>query len=168
MSALPSGTPVTARQVFSSLFGHLAQSLWWWPGMAKRLHAWRGVRFADRDSVFLGRGVLLDNRCPEQIVIGCDVWLTAGVVVLAHSYASRTQTARFGMTERVAPVIIEDGVFVGAGSIVLPGVCLGSGCYVAAGSVVVADIPASALAAGNPARVIRMLDGRMLDGGKTP
>lgn len=159
MSALPAGTPVSPRQIVGSLLGHLAQSLWWWPAMAKRLHRRRGVRFSDPDSVFLGRGVLLDNRCPEMITIGRDVWLTAGTVVLAHSYASRTQMERFGLAERTAPVVIEDGVFVGLGSIILPGVRLGSGCYVAAGSVVTADVPPATLVAGNPARVLRSLTG---------
>jgi maltose O-acetyltransferase len=158
MSALPKGVRISRKQLSSSVLGHLAQSLWWWPGMAKRLHAWRGVRFSCRDGVFLGRGVLLDNRCPDLISIGDDVWLTAGVVVLAHSYASRMQGIRFGLTEKTAPVTIEDGVFVGVNSIILPGVRLGAGCYVAAGSVVVADVPPGVLAAGSPARVIRCLD----------
>lgn len=157
MSATPRGTPVSPRQVMNSLLGHLAQSLWWWPAAARRLHRWRGVRFVDIDRVFLARGALIDNRCPELIEIGRDVWLTAGVTLLAHSFASRLQMERFGMAERQAPVVIEDGVFIGAGSIILPGVRLGAGCYIGAGSVVTADVPPGMLAAGNPARIIRPL-----------
>jgi acetyltransferase-like isoleucine patch superfamily enzyme len=56
---------------------------------------------------------------------------------------------------RNAPVHIGDGVWIGTGATILPGVTVGDGAVVAAGSVVTADVPAGALAAGNPARVIR-------------
>lgn len=53
------------------------------------------------------------------------------------------------------PVIIEDNVWIGARSMVLKGVTIGSGAVVAAGSVVTKDVPAKCLVAGNPAKVIR-------------
>jgi len=52
-------------------------------------------------------------------------------------------------------VVIEDGVWLGAGSIVLPGRKVGKGAVVGAGAVVTEDIPPFAVAVGNPARVIR-------------
>ncbi len=55
-----------------------------------------------------------------------------------------------------APVIIEDGAWLGAHVIVLPGVRIGRGAVIAAGSVVNKDIPDNAIAAGMPARVVRM------------
>ena len=51
-------------------------------------------------------------------------------------------------------VVIEDCVWIGANSIVLPGVRIGRGSIVGAGSVVVKDIPPMVIAAGNPAKVI--------------
>jgi acetyltransferase-like isoleucine patch superfamily enzyme len=56
---------------------------------------------------------------------------------------------------RNAPVRIDDGVWIGTGATILPGVTVGAGAVVAAGSVVTTDVPPGALAAGNPARVIR-------------
>jgi acetyltransferase-like isoleucine patch superfamily enzyme len=51
-------------------------------------------------------------------------------------------------------VHIGDNCFIGAHSIVLPGVTIGNGCIVAAASVVARDVPAGSLVAGNPARVV--------------
>lgn len=55
------------------------------------------------------------------------------------------------------PVIIEDDVWLGTRAIVLPGVHIGRGAVVGAGSVVTDDVPAWSVVAGNPARVVRQL-----------
>lgn len=54
-------------------------------------------------------------------------------------------------------VTIENNVWVGMGAIILKGVTIGANSVVAAGSVVVSDIPANCLAGGNPARVLKLL-----------
>ena len=56
------------------------------------------------------------------------------------------------------PVIIEDGVLVGANAVVIEGVHVGKNAVVAAGAVVIADVPENAVVAGCPARVIKMKD----------
>ena len=56
------------------------------------------------------------------------------------------------------PVIIEDDVFIGANAVVIEGVRVGQGAVVAAGSVVIADVPANAVVAGVPAKVLKMKD----------
>lgn len=61
------------------------------------------------------------------------------------------------------PVIIEDDVFIGANAVVIEGVRVGQGAVVAAGSVVIADVPANAVVAGVPAKVIKMKDGTTSD-----
>lgn len=53
------------------------------------------------------------------------------------------------------PIVIEDDVWIGANSIILPGVRIGRGSVIGAGSVVTKDIPSMVIAAGNPARVIK-------------
>ncbi|MDH3026960.1 DapH/DapD/GlmU-related protein [Gordonia alkanivorans] len=53
------------------------------------------------------------------------------------------------------PVVIGDDVWIGARVIILPGVTVGRGCVIGAGSVVAKDIPEYTIAAGNPCRVIR-------------
>ena len=56
------------------------------------------------------------------------------------------------------PVRIEDNVWIGGGAIILPGVTIGRGSTIGAGSVVTRSIPAGCVAVGNPCRVIRRLD----------
>lgn len=58
----------------------------------------------------------------------------------------------------VDPIVIKDHVWVGANSVVLPGVTIGSHSVVGAGSVVTKDIPEFSLAVGNPARVIKQFN----------
>ena len=61
-------------------------------------------------------------------------------------------------TCKCAPIVIEDHVLIGARSIILKGVTIGHGSVIGAGSVVVRDIPANCIAAGNPCVVIKMLE----------
>lgn len=68
------------------------------------------------------------------------------------SAAERRQGVEFGQ-----PVTIGEDVWVGGGSIICPGVSIGSRTVIGAGSVVTRDVPADVFAAGNPCRVIRAL-----------
>ena len=56
------------------------------------------------------------------------------------------------------PVIVEDGVLIGANAVVIEGVHIGAGAVVAAGAVVIEDVPAGAVVAGSPARIVKMKD----------
>lgn len=56
-----------------------------------------------------------------------------------------------------APIKVGDNVWIGGGSILLPGITIGDNVTIGAGSVVNKDIPSNCLAAGNPCRVIRSL-----------
>lgn len=56
------------------------------------------------------------------------------------------------------PVIVEDGVLVGANAVVIEGVHIGKNAVVAAGAVVIEDVPENAVVAGSPAKIIKMKD----------
>ena len=62
-----------------------------------------------------------------------------------------------GETEARAPVRIDAHAWIGCNAIILKGVHIGEGAVVAAGAVVTRDVPPHAVAAGNPARIIRQL-----------
>ena len=56
------------------------------------------------------------------------------------------------------PVVIEDDVVIGANAVVIEGIRVGKGAVVAAGAVVINDVPAGAVVAGSPARIVKMKD----------
>jgi maltose O-acetyltransferase len=85
-----------------------------------------------------------------HIAIGDDVTLAPRVHILAHDASTKKL---LGYT-RIGKVRIGNRVFVGAGSIILPGVTIGNDVVVGAGSVVTHDVPDGTIVAGNPAKVI--------------
>ena len=134
------------------LLGNAATSIWWLPWLAKYLHELRGVRFQDRNSVFLGRGVILDNSHPEGLLIGRNACISAYSVILAHELViDNLDVHRFQLN----PTTIKENVFIGTSCLILPGVTIGSRCIVGAGSVVTKSFPSNTILAGNPARSLR-------------
>ena len=107
-------------------------------------------------NIRVGRRVFLNSGCCFQdqggIVIG-DGTLVGHQVVLAtlnhHEEPARRQQLRS------APIVIGKNVWIGAHATVLPGVTIGDGAIVAAGAVVVRDVPENTVVGGVPARVIR-------------
>lgn len=97
--------------------------------------------------------VLLDCN---TITIGEEVQLAPGVHIYTATHPLDAATRRSG-AEYALPVTIGDGVWLGGGTIVCPGVKIGENTVVGAGSVVTKDLPPNVLAVGNPARVIRAL-----------
>jgi acetyltransferase-like isoleucine patch superfamily enzyme len=90
------------------------------------------------------------------LTIGRSVGIGPGVKILTsqHAEAPRSQPI-FDAPLEFKPVRIEDGADIGVGAIILPGVTVGRGAQVGAGAVVTRDVPAYAVVAGCPARVIR-------------
>lgn len=150
-------TKFPLKFIVHAIVGNFATTLWFVPRFCKFLHAVRGVNFSDRSSVFISRNVVIDNRHPSLVYIGKDVWLTQGVIILAHSLSSKFQFASFSLHEKVLPVYIDEGVFIGVGSIICPGVSIGRGAYIGAGSVVTKNVSPNTLVAGNPAKYIKTL-----------
>ncbi len=99
--------------------------------------------------------------CSDSITIGDYVKIGTGCLVMDSNFHStdwRTRmTADDTKDAKTAPIVVGDGVFIGARSIICKGVTIGEHSMIAAGSVVVKDIPANCLAGGNPCKVIRML-----------
>lgn len=97
--------------------------------------------------------VLLDCN---RIAIGDEVQIAPGVHIYTATHPIDAATRRSGF-ESALPVTIADGVWLGGGVIVCPGVTIGENTVVGAGSIVTRDLPANVVAAGNPCRVTREL-----------
>ncbi len=93
-------------------------------------------------SVEIGEKCLIGGNCQ---IIDCD----------GHDASFENVENRIHTTGGADPVVIEDCVWIGADSIILPGVRIGRGSIISAGSVVVSNVPAMVVAGGNPARVIK-------------
>jgi acetyltransferase-like isoleucine patch superfamily enzyme len=108
--------------------------------------------------VYIGNLVYFDGEHPEYIQIEDEVAIAPGAVIIAHSGGSPFQ-ARLGVFhEAPQKVVLRKGSWVGVGAIILPGVEVGEGAIVAAGSVVSQNVPPYTVVAGNPARPVRKLD----------
>jgi acetyltransferase-like isoleucine patch superfamily enzyme len=106
------------------------------------------------DNVLLCPGVRLDSA--SSISIGDNCMFAAGAYVTDadwHDVYDRTKT--IGAT---SPVVLEDNVWIGDGATVCKGVTIGKNSVIGAGAVVVKDVPANVIAAGNPAQVVKELD----------
>ena len=94
--------------------------------------------------------VIIDDSHTWLIEIGDDVTLAPRVHLLAHDASTKTA---LGYT-KIGRVSIGNRVFIGAGTVVLPGVTIGNDVIVGANSTVTHDLPDGVVAAGCPARVI--------------
>ena len=106
------------------------------------------------ENFFRGKNVEIDYDFCWLIEFGNNVTLAPGVRVLAHDASIR----RFLGYTRIGVVEIGDNVFVGADSIILPGVRMGSNIIVGAGSVVTSDLESNYVYAGNPAKKIYKME----------
>jgi maltose O-acetyltransferase len=106
-------------------------------------------------SVWIGIHADLDYSHGRHITIEDEATIVSGAQILCHDASSYR---RLGAT-RVAPVTIGSRAFVGAGSLILPGVVVAHDAVVAAGAVVTSDVPAGTVVAGNPARPIGTTNG---------
>ena len=111
------------------------------------------------DRTFLGHDCAITLR--HGVSIGRECLLAGGILIQdndGHPLDSALRRAGEPVSDNeVAPVIIEDGVWVGRRSMILKGVHIGENAVIGASSVVTRDVAANTVVAGNPAKVIKTL-----------
>lgn len=111
-------------------------------------------------SVFIERGVFINHNvfidAWESVTIKKNTSIAFDVMICTSSHKIGENNKRAGESQR-RPVVIGKGCWIGARSIILPGVTIGDGCVIAAGSIVNKDCDSNSLYAGNPAKFIRKL-----------
>ncbi len=90
--------------------------------------------------------VMLDVMFPEKISVGRNSVIGYNTTILAHEYLIKEY--------RLGSVVIGDEVMIGANSTLLPGIEIGDGAIVSAGTLVHKDVPAGAFVGGNPMQII--------------
>ncbi|HHY74112.1 MAG TPA: acyltransferase [Bacillus bacterium] len=90
--------------------------------------------------------VMLDVMFPEKIKVGNNAVIGYNTTILAHEYLIKEY--------RIGEVVIGSNVLIGANSTILPGVVIGDGAIVSAGTLVHKDVPTGSFVGGNPMRII--------------
>jgi acetyltransferase-like isoleucine patch superfamily enzyme len=98
-------------------------------------------------------------HCDESVVVGARAVLSEGVTVVDSSHGNAVGEPWFVDVVHTAPVVIEDGVWVGAKATIARGVTIGAGSVVSANSLVIGDVPTGWLVSGVPADRVRPLPG---------
>ncbi|CEG28975.1 acyltransferase [Bacillus sp. B-jedd] len=114
-------------------------------GMKNRLYRrYLGMEVGEQTSFALM--VMLDVMFPEKISVGRNTVIGYNTTILAHEYLIKEY--------RLGEVRIGSEVMIGANSTILPGVVIGDGAIISAGTLVHKDVPAGSFVGGNPMRVI--------------
>lgn len=112
-----------------------------------------GVTIGTNTMISLGAKIDIHKG---KVIIGDNCLITHGTIILSHDGSLRLIDPG---ADRAGKVVIGNNVFVGVNAIILRNVTIGDNSVVAAGAVVTKDVPPASVVAGNPARVIRMLQG---------
>lgn len=120
--------------------------------------------------IFIGDNVIINMNCTfidnNRIDIGNNVLIAPNVQIYTATHSTKFNERMVQNTSEgqeicrtyALPVKIEDGVWIGGGTIILPGATIGKNSVIGAGSVVTHSIPANCIAVGNPCRVIKHID----------
>ncbi len=162
--------PAAARERLRRVIGLLrARWLFRRCQCGARVNATGSVRVDARGRIRLGDRVQFwEGMIPQELVcaegaeliVGSSSMFNYGVSLRAQRSIRIGERCMFGSLvqihdgerERTAPIVIGDDVWIAHGAIVEPGVTIGEGSVVSAGSVVAADVPPWSLAVGNPAK----------------
>lgn len=129
------------------------------------------------DNVYIGHYTMLKGYYKNEMRIGSHTWIgqncflhsgggiTIGdyvgigpgvqILTLTHVLDDDIVTPIIEREQEYQPVVIENNCDIGVGTIILPGVTIGAGSMIGAGSVVTRDVEPYSIAAGNPARLLR-------------
>lgn len=118
--------------------------------------------FDNAERIDIGHRPRIGARCclwagprSGRIIIGDDVLMGPGVMITAASYQYDAGSPVTDQPMREADIVIGHDVWLGAGSVILPGTTLGSGSIVAANAVVRGEFPPMSIIAGSPARIVK-------------
>lgn len=143
------------KMLLDDLLGHQGENVW----ISAPIYVDYG------ENIYIGNNVEINMNCVfldcNKISIGNNVGIGPGVHIYGVTHPvepkERLSDNSNFWKSFTAPVTLGNNVWIGGGSIILPGVTIGDNTTIGAGSVVIKSIPANCLAVGNPCKVIRYL-----------
>ena len=112
-----------------------------------------GKNISIDDNSGIGEGSFIQDI--GEVKIGKDVLIGPKVMIFTANHKTNIEEPIINQGIDIKPVCIEDDVWIGASSIILPGVVIKKGAVIAAGSIVTKNVPEYAIIGGNPGKVIR-------------
>ena len=154
---------ILAKQLPSSGSFHIAKKIRYF--FAKKIigdiganvNIEKGARFSSRTKIGDNSGIGINCDLQGYIEIGADVMMGPEVAIYTFNHLTKCTEKPMmyqGFTTH-SPVVIADDVWIGRRVIILPGVNVGKGSIIGAGSVVTKDVPEYTVFAGNPAKFIK-------------
>lgn len=130
------------------------------PFLPRKIRPWvlKKVGCHVGNGCFIGDNVRIDTGHSDMITLEDHVSIAGGVRLLCHQRDFSTYFVGddyMQLNYVIKPIVLKKGCLIGMESFVLPGVTVGEGAIVGAGSLVTKDIPAWTIASGRPAKVIR-------------
>ncbi|MGQ8367002.1 sugar O-acetyltransferase [Glaciecola sp. 1036] len=128
------------------------------------IHIEKPVRFDYGKNLFIGSHVFINFNLtvvnPATVTIGNHVFIgpNVGLYTAHHPLDAEERDKHIGFAE---PIVIGNHVWIGGDTTILPGVTIGDGCVIGAGSVVTKDVPPGMLALGQPCRPIRQIEAKI-------
>lgn len=137
-------------ELLRELFGHVGDHA----SVLAPLQVDYGYNVSLGNRSFINHGAYLMDCAP--ITIGNDVFIGPNLGAYTAQHPLVAEERNLGV-ERALPITIEDDCWLGGDVKIMPGVTIGRGCVIGAGSIVTRDVPAGHLAVGAPCRVVRAI-----------
>ena len=117
----------------------------------------KGAHFSPQVKIGDNSGIGVNAQIAPYVTIGSDVMMGPDCLIYTSNHGMKKRDIPMWKQEssKTEPVVIGNDVWIGARVIILPGVTIGDGSVIGAGSVVTKDVEPYSIVAGNPARVIK-------------
>lgn len=136
------------EEILQQLFGQLGANT----SILSPLYVDYGDRTQIGEGCFINHGAYFMDGGHITLGNHCFIGPFCGFYTAAHPLLAKERNAGY---EQAKPIVLEDNVWLGASVTVLPGVRIGEGSVIGAGSLVTRDIPAGVIATGSPYKVVR-------------
>jgi len=155
------------RPLLKRLFKTLAKHA---PGNPLRVGLLRACGFQIGDEVYIGEDMIVAEileDSSEKLILHDRVAVGPRVTFVTSSDPNQSRISPTYVTPLRGRIVVEQDAWIGTGAIILPNVTIGEQAIVGAGAVVTKNVPARAVVAGVPARILRFLnDGNKPEEGK--